>query len=530
MALRRHPWGGKPLPDLAGPAEPDPESTAVDAESTAVDAESSAVDTASTAAGCRVDCSAIRSPLESTWSRPRRTPGPFGEPRPPGTSTERRPLQAAPAGVAARMFRTLNVSPEPRMISFEPTDDQKMVRDSVAQFAERTLRPRIREFERARGLPDDVLAAAHAMGLPLAAFPEAVGGAGLGVVTQVLLEEELAQRRSRRPPSRSAGPARSAGRRCSSAARSGAKALLAPFAGDGAHTRFGAVAWGERQVSRERPGLVTTARSARARAGRSTGEKSYVLNADRAESFVVFAQVDAVEGLATASARSSSPRTRRGCSVLAARRRRSASTRRASAGSRSTASRSPTTRGSRTAATRGALAVASSRSRRCSSRRAASGLARAAFDIDARLRRAAQGVRQADRALPGRRLHARRPRDGRRGRARAASGARRAAGTPSGRDDGRADERDALLAHRAGASPSRTRPRCAAATTPCSSTAARASCATTPSRSDARREAAAALRDDRRARRPARGRARARRARSIPALVLPGAESQNVFV
>ena len=66
------------------------------------------------------------------------------------------------------------------MISFEPTDDQKMVRDSVAQFAERTLRPRIREFERARSLPDDVLAAAHAMGLPLAAFPEAVGGSGLG--------------------------------------------------------------------------------------------------------------------------------------------------------------------------------------------------------------------------------------------------------------------------------------------------------------------------------------------------------------
>ena len=78
------------------------------------------------------------------------------------------------------------------MISFEPTEDQKMVRDSVTQFAARTLRPRIREFERARALPDDVLEAAHAMGLPLAAFPEAVGGSGLGVVTQVLIEEELA--------------------------------------------------------------------------------------------------------------------------------------------------------------------------------------------------------------------------------------------------------------------------------------------------------------------------------------------------
>src|ERR1019366_4782548 len=73
------------------------------------------------------------------------------------------------------------------------------------------------------------------------------------------------------------------------------KKLIAPFVGDGAHTRFGAVAWGERQVSRDRPGLVTTAE--RAGAGwKLRGEKSYVLHADRAASFIVFAQVDASKG------------------------------------------------------------------------------------------------------------------------------------------------------------------------------------------------------------------------------------------
>ncbi|HEY3818513.1 MAG TPA: acyl-CoA dehydrogenase family protein [Polyangiaceae bacterium] len=180
------------------------------------------------------------------------------------------------------------------MISFEPTDDQKMVRDSVAQFAERTLRPRIREFERARALPDDVQQAAHAMGLPLAAFPEAVGGAGLGVVTQVLIEEELAHGDPAAAFALS-GPGAYGWAALLFGGPEAGKKLLAPFAGDAAHTRFGAVAWGEREVSRDRPGLVTTAE--RAGAGwKLRGEKSFVLHADRAASFIVFAQVDAAKG------------------------------------------------------------------------------------------------------------------------------------------------------------------------------------------------------------------------------------------
>jgi alkylation response protein AidB-like acyl-CoA dehydrogenase len=180
------------------------------------------------------------------------------------------------------------------MISFEPTDDQKMVRDSVAQFAQRTLRPRIREFERTRALPDDVLEAAHAMGLPLAAFPESVGGSGLGVVTQVLIEEELAYGDPAAAFALS-GPGAYGWAALLFGGPEVGKQLIAPFVGDGTHTRFGAVAWGERQVSRDRPGLVTTAE--RAGAGwKLRGEKSYVLHADRAASFIVFAQIDASKG------------------------------------------------------------------------------------------------------------------------------------------------------------------------------------------------------------------------------------------
>jgi butyryl-CoA dehydrogenase len=192
------------------------------------------------------------------------------------------------------MFRTLSICREAAMISFDPTDDQKMVRDAVAQFAERTLRPRIREFERARGLPDDVLAAAHALGFSMAAFPEAVGGAGLGVVTQVLIEEELAYGD---PAAAFAlgGPGAYGWAALLFGGPELGKGLIAPFVGEGAEGRVGAVAWGERQASPDRPGLVTTA--VRSGAGwRLRGEKAYVANADRASSFVVFAQVDASKG------------------------------------------------------------------------------------------------------------------------------------------------------------------------------------------------------------------------------------------
>jgi alkylation response protein AidB-like acyl-CoA dehydrogenase len=181
------------------------------------------------------------------------------------------------------------------MIAFEPSDDQKMVRDSVAQFAQRTLRPRMREFEKARGLPDDVLKAASEMGLGLASFPEAVGGSGLGFVTQVLIEEELA---SGDPsvPFALGGPGSYGWAAMLFGGPGVAKTLLAPFTGEGAHARVGAVAWGEKKAVADRPGLATRAEKGPDGRWTLTGEKAYVLNADRAQSFIVFAQIDPAKG------------------------------------------------------------------------------------------------------------------------------------------------------------------------------------------------------------------------------------------
>ena len=175
------------------------------------------------------------------------------------------------------------------MIAFGESDDQKLVRDSVVQFAARTLRPRMREFEKSRDVPADVRRAAHGIGIPAAGLPEEVGGGGLGVLTQVLVEEEVAYG----DPAASfalGGPGPYGAAALLFGGADSARSLLAPFFAEGGHAVFGAVAWGERKAAAH-PGLSTRATRS-AEGWHLTGEKAYVLNADRARSFVVFAQAD----------------------------------------------------------------------------------------------------------------------------------------------------------------------------------------------------------------------------------------------
>jgi alkylation response protein AidB-like acyl-CoA dehydrogenase len=179
------------------------------------------------------------------------------------------------------------------MIAFEPTEDQRLMTESVASFA-KTLRARMREFEKERAVPDDVRRTAHELGLGMVAIPEALRGAGLGMATAALLEEEIAYGD---PAAGFAfgGPGAFGAAMTELASEAQAKAWLAPFAGADGWKRFGAVAWGERRASSQRAGMVTTA-THRMGTWELTGEKAYVVNADRAESFVVFAQTDESKG------------------------------------------------------------------------------------------------------------------------------------------------------------------------------------------------------------------------------------------
>src|SRR5438105_4424069 len=77
------------------------------------------------------------------------------------------------------------------MISFQASEEQQLIQQSVAEFAKSTLAPRVRELEKKRGVPDDIRKGAHEMGIGIMGLPEACGGQGLGYVATVLVEEEL---------------------------------------------------------------------------------------------------------------------------------------------------------------------------------------------------------------------------------------------------------------------------------------------------------------------------------------------------
>ena len=180
------------------------------------------------------------------------------------------------------------------MISFDPTEDQKLMVESVGAFARNTLRPKIREFEKDRGVSEAVRKTAHELGLGLVGLPEAVGGAGLGMTTAVLLEEEI----SWGEPSAGfafGGPGAFGTAVLELGTTEQARAALEAFTTDGGHARFGAVAWGETKANKERAGFVTTATKVDG-GWKLDGAKAYVINADRADRFVVFAQVDAAAG------------------------------------------------------------------------------------------------------------------------------------------------------------------------------------------------------------------------------------------
>ncbi len=179
------------------------------------------------------------------------------------------------------------------MISFAPSEDQKMMLESVGQLG-KALATRQRELEKQRAVPEDLRKKAHEMGLGLAAYAESHGGAGLGLVTAILLEEAVA---SGDPAAAFGfgGPGAMGYALAELATAEQSSAALAAFGGEDGHSRFGAVAWGEPKAHATRPGLSTTATNE----GTSwvlRGKKAYVVNADRAEAFVVFAQIDESKG------------------------------------------------------------------------------------------------------------------------------------------------------------------------------------------------------------------------------------------
>jgi alkylation response protein AidB-like acyl-CoA dehydrogenase len=180
------------------------------------------------------------------------------------------------------------------MIDFEPSEEQRMMRDTVAQFAKASLADRVRKIEAAREVPEDIRKSAHEMCLSGVALPAAVGGQELGLVTAVLLEEELG-RVDAGAASALPGPGGLGRAVVELASEKEAGELLAPFFEPDAHTRYGAVAWSESKPHLDRPGFTTTA-DADGDGWVITGEKSHVMAGGLADRFLVFAQQDPSAG------------------------------------------------------------------------------------------------------------------------------------------------------------------------------------------------------------------------------------------
>jgi alkylation response protein AidB-like acyl-CoA dehydrogenase len=80
------------------------------------------------------------------------------------------------------------------VISFAPTEEQEVVRDTLRAFAAEVLRPQARECDEASAIPDELLQSAWELGLTSTQIPEAHGGGGepRSPITNALVLEELA--------------------------------------------------------------------------------------------------------------------------------------------------------------------------------------------------------------------------------------------------------------------------------------------------------------------------------------------------
>lgn len=180
------------------------------------------------------------------------------------------------------------------MISFEPTEEQKLIQDTVAELAKTTIAPSVRDAEAAGEVTAELRQAVQEMELPLAAAPEAVGGQGLGMMGAVIINEELAKGDTAAAFGLPGfGPYLWAALELGS--ESQVAELLSPWTGPGGAETFGAVAWSEPKPNRERPGFSTVAKQDGS-GWVLSGKKSFVSNAGRAKSFIVFAQVDESSG------------------------------------------------------------------------------------------------------------------------------------------------------------------------------------------------------------------------------------------
>ncbi len=79
------------------------------------------------------------------------------------------------------------------MLSFQPTEEQQLIRETVASFAREQIRPTARDADETGQIPSVLVQQAWELGLVQSSIPEAFGGAGESpsALTGALVCEEL---------------------------------------------------------------------------------------------------------------------------------------------------------------------------------------------------------------------------------------------------------------------------------------------------------------------------------------------------
>jgi hypothetical protein len=82
----------------------------------------------------------------------------------------------------------------PDLFDLTPTEDQQLIRDTVAEFATAQLRERAAEADARCAAPDDLIAKSAELGITLLGVPEELGGVGTArsALTSILVAEALA--------------------------------------------------------------------------------------------------------------------------------------------------------------------------------------------------------------------------------------------------------------------------------------------------------------------------------------------------
>src|ERR1700753_1899338 len=80
-----------------------------------------------------------------------------------------------------------------RGMNFDLTDEQRLLRDTVRDFARAEIAPVAGELDRTKSFPYEIVAKLGGLGLMGIPFPEEYGGGGADTLSYVLAVEELAR-------------------------------------------------------------------------------------------------------------------------------------------------------------------------------------------------------------------------------------------------------------------------------------------------------------------------------------------------